>query len=101
MEAGKSAMQMLGIFCDEGDQAPLSTSCFMDGRAFKIEIPSVEGLAAFAAVLEAAEKYDVRVDRIRRGSSVMVQKHDNIRQMVHLGVLNNIEVCLFVGPRAA
>lgn len=30
-----------------------------------------------------------------------MQTDDDIRRMVELGVLNNIEVCLFVGPRAA
>jgi hypothetical protein len=66
-----------------------------------VEIPSVEGPRALAAVLEEAEARHVRVHRISQGSGVMLQTDAEILEMARLGADAAIEVSLFVGPRAA
>jgi hypothetical protein len=77
-----------------------STRRFEDGGEFRVEIPSVEGPAAFEAVLAAAQEYGVQVHRVSQGSGVTLLRDVEIRRYVELGADHGIEVCLFVGPRA-
>ena len=86
-----------------GDRHDLPTSDrrFPNGDRWRVEIPSVEGPEAFAAVVDEAGKRSVPVQRISQGSGIMLQTDDEIARMVELGRAQGIEVCLFVGPRAA
>jgi hypothetical protein len=54
-----------------------------------------------AAVVDEAERRAVPVHRISQGSGVMMLTDDEITRMVGLGRDHDIEVCLFLGPRAA
>ena len=54
------------------NELPTSSKRFPDGAQYRVEIPSVEGPKAFAAVLEEAEARRVRVHRISQGSGVML-----------------------------
>ncbi len=80
---------------------PTSTKRFPDGAQYRIEIPSVEGPRALAAVLDAAQRYDVTVHRVSQGSGIWMLRDAEIREMCRLGAAAGIEVSLFVGPRAA
>lgn len=79
---------------------PSTEKRFPDGAQYRIEIPSVEGPRALAAVLEAADAYGVTVHRISQGSGIWMLADDEIREMCRLGAEAGIEVSLFVGPRA-
>jgi hypothetical protein len=79
---------------------PSSTKRFPDGAHYRIEIPSVEGPAVMKAVLEEADKRGVRVHRISQGSGMMLLTEAEMREMARLGHDHQIEVSLFVGPRA-
>jgi hypothetical protein len=75
---------------------------FADGSRYKIEIPSVEGPAAFLkTILDEAKKHKLIIHRISQGSGIMMQTNEEIKQMVAIGKKEKIEVCLFVGPRAS
>ncbi len=91
----------LGLPAADGGALPEAEGRFADGARYHIEIPSVEGPDAFQAVLDAAASYDVPVHRISQGSGIMLQTDAEIERMVKLGAEHDIEVCLFVGPRAA
>ena len=52
-----------------------------------------------AVVAEAAAR-NITIHRISQGSGIMLQTDDEIREMLALGREHDIEVCLFVGPRA-
>ena len=80
---------------------PTSSKRFPDGAQYRIEIPSVEGPRALAAVLEAAEQYGVTIQRVSQGSGIWMLTDAEIREMCQLGAGAGIEVSLFVGPRAA
>jgi len=80
---------------------PRSSLTFEDGGVFRFEIPSVEGPGAFAAVLEAGAKRNVRVNRISQGSGAMMQTRGEMREMAVMGKEAGTEVCLFVGPRGS
>jgi hypothetical protein len=80
--------------------APSSTLTFPDGSAWKIEIPSTEGPKALELVIDECSKRHVPLHRVSQGSGIMLQTDDEIREMVALGRAHNIEVNLFIGPRA-
>jgi hypothetical protein len=52
------------------------------------------------AVLEEAERHSIIVHRISQGSGIMLQTDNEILEMARLGRENEMEVSLFVGPRA-
>jgi hypothetical protein len=79
---------------------PTSSKRFADGGQYRVEIPSCEGPRAMEAVAAAAREHAVTIHRISQGSGVMLQTDDEIRRMVALGHEHQMEVCLFVGPRA-
>jgi Peptidase family U32 len=79
----------------------VSDGRFVDGLRYRIEIPSVEGPAAFRAVLEEAAARDVPVRRVSQGSGVMMLTDAEITEMAALGAEHGVEVSLFLGPRGA
>jgi hypothetical protein len=100
MIEAKKIIAMQGLPDGDPAVAPTSMKRFADGKAWKIEIPSTEGPKALAVVIEEAARRRVPVDRISQGSGIMLLTDDEILEMVRLGAENNIEVNLFVGPRA-
>lgn len=100
MKMAQMLLHELGL--PEGDRydLPASTQFFPDGAQYRVEIPSVEGPAAFRAVIEAAEASGTLIHRISQGSGIMLLSDAEISEMVELGHKHGIEVCLFVGPRA-
>lgn len=100
MDETRRALEAQGLPGGDPAVAPDSNKRFADGSAYKIEIPSTEGPAAFEAVLDEAGKRGVPVHRISQGSGVMLLTDDEIREMVAIGEREKIEVNLFVGPRA-
>jgi hypothetical protein len=81
-------------------QPPASASRFPDGGAFRIEIPSVEGPAALAAVLDAARTEGITVNRISQGSGAGLLREHEVREMAALADGAGLDLALFVGPRA-
>jgi hypothetical protein len=101
MNYAKQLLQDLNL--PDGDRYDLPTSPirFGDGGHYRIEIPSVEGPAAMAAVLDEAQRRGVRVHRVSQGSGMMLLTDGELRDMAALGVQHRVEVSLFVGPRAS
>jgi hypothetical protein len=100
MNTAQTLLHDLGL--PEGDRydLPSSTQTFPDGAHYRVEIPSVEGPAAFRAVIEAAQASGIPLHRVSQGSGIMLLSDAEIDEMVRLGNKHGIEVCLFVGPRA-
>src|SRR5438105_1735443 len=73
---------------------------FPDGGQYRIEIPSTEGPRALAAVLDEAAKRGVPVHRVSQGSGIMLMTDAEIVEMLEIGRKAEIEVNLFIGPRA-
>ena len=80
---------------------PDSPKRFTDGAQYRVEIPSVEGPVCLDAVLEEAERLDVRVHRVSQGSGVFLQTDDELDRMARTGVEANVEISLFARPNAA
>jgi hypothetical protein len=101
MHATHNFLTRLGLPAGDAFNLPDSAKRFPDGAQYRFEIPSVEGPRALAAVLEEAERLAVPIQRISQGSGIMLLTDDEIREMARLGREAQIEVSLFVGPRAA
>jgi hypothetical protein len=72
---------------------------FPDDAHFRIEIPSVEGPAVLAAVIDEAKTRGVTVNRVSQGSGAMLLTTSEMHDMAVLGADAGLEVSLFVGPR--
>ena len=101
MQATRTFLHSLGLPPGDLNDLPASPKRFPDGAQYRVEIPSVDGPRALAAVLEEAEARQVRVHRISQGSGIMLLTDAEIAEMASLGAEARIEVSLFVGPRAA
>ena len=101
MQATRDFMQRLGLPPGDLNDLPASSKRFPDGAQYRVEIPSVEGPHALAAVLAEAEARKVRVHRVSQGSGILLLTDSEIREMAQLGAQARVEVSLFVGPRAA
>ncbi|HTW05876.1 MAG TPA: hypothetical protein VME46_00080 [Acidimicrobiales bacterium] len=94
---GAEVLQRAGIR-PEATPSP-SPHRFPDGAQFRVEIPSVEGPEALAAVLEEAERLGTVVNRVSQGSGAMLLTERELKEMARLGAEHGLEVSLFVGPR--
>lgn len=92
-------LESLGLPARDELAAP-RTHTFPDGGQYRVELPSVEGVAAFSAVLDEAERLAVPVHRVSQGSGVMMLTDSELRDLADMGSESAVEVCLFVGPRA-
>jgi len=95
--AGQSELSRLGVATPAGP--PPSPHRFPDGGAWRIEIPSVEGVEPLRAVLAEAEALKVPVHRVSQGSGVMMLTDGEIAEMRQLANDAGAELCLFLGPR--
>src|SRR2546430_15285390 len=80
---------------------PDSEKRFPDGAQYRVEIPSVEGPRCLDAVLEEAERLDVRVPRVSQGSGVFLQTDDELDELARAGAEARVEISLFARPNAA
>src|SRR5215207_6856360 len=80
---------------------PDSPRRFPDGAQYRIEIPSTEGPRCLEAVLEEAERLDVRVHRVSQGSGVFLLTDAELDEMAHTAAAARVEVSLFAQPFAA
>jgi hypothetical protein len=101
MQSTRDFLASRGLPAGDAFGLPTSTWRFPDGAQYRIEIPSVEGPRVLQAVLTEAEELNVPVHRVSQGSGIMLLTDAEIRQMALLGQEAQIEVSLFVGPRAA
>jgi hypothetical protein len=101
MRTTRDVLGELGLPGRDAHELPASSKRFPDGGQYRVEIPSVEGPRALEAVIASADERGVPVHRISQGSGIMLQTDAEIGEMLAQGRAHGIEVCLFVGPRAA
>ncbi len=53
------------------------------------------------AVLDEARRYDLTIHRVSQGSGIMMLTDSELKEMLHLGRESQVEISLFVSPRAA
>jgi peptidase U32-like protein len=101
VEGTRSFLQSIGLPAGDLYDLPDSPLRFPDGAQYRVEIPSVEGPSCLEAVLEEAERLDVRVHRISQGSGVLLQTDAELDAIARSAADARVEVSLFARPNAA
>lgn len=101
MSSSRQLLAGLGLPAADAHDLPDSPKRFADGGQWRLEIPSTEGPESLRAVIDAAAGHGLRVHRVSQGSGIMLQTDAEIVELVELGRAHDIEVSLFVGPRAS
>jgi hypothetical protein len=100
MQDTRKFLAHLGLPSRDAYDLPDSSKRFPDGAQYRLEIPSVEGPRCLKAVIEEAQKYRLTIHRVSQGSGIMLMTDDEIREMLRMAKDQQMEVSLFVGPRA-
>src|SRR5436190_10188295 len=93
-------LQALGLPAADLHELPTSDKRFPDGAQYRVEIPSTEGPRALEAVLDEAERLDVRVHRVSQGSGVFMLSDAELDEMARLAAAATVEVSPFARPNA-
>ncbi len=97
----RAFLESVGLPPGDLHSLPSSDKRFPDGAHYRIEIPSTEGPACLAAVLEEADRLLVTVHRVSQGSGVFLLTDRELEHMREIGMAGNVEVSLFARPNAA
>src|SRR4051795_3399464 len=100
MERVRRFMAAQGLPPDDLHALPDSPKRFPDGAQYRIEIPSTEGPRCLEAVLEEAERLDVRGHRVSQGSGVFMLTDAELDEMARMAAEAKVEVSLFARPNA-
>jgi hypothetical protein len=73
---------------------------FPDGAQYRVEIPSVEGPACLAAVVEESARLGVAIHRASQGSGVFLHTDVELDEMARIAAAVPLEVSLFARPSA-
>ncbi len=100
MDETRDFLRSTGLPGGDLHDLPTSEKRFGDGAQYRIEIPSTEGPRALEAVLEEADRLDVRVHRVSQGSGVFMLSDVELDEMAQLAAEVRVEVSLFARPNA-
>ena len=100
MPTTRELLEAAGLPPADLHEHPSSGKRFPDGAQYRVEIPSTEGPRCLEAVLEEAERLDVRVHRVSQGSGVFLLTDAELDEMARLGTQAPVEVSLFTRPNA-
>jgi hypothetical protein len=101
VDANRRFLESIGLPPGDLHDLPTSQKRFPDGAQYRVEIPSTEGPRCLEAVLEEAERLDVRVHRVSQGSGVFLQTDAELDEMARAAAAARVEVSLFARPNAA
>ena len=101
MQQTRAFLASLGLPPGDLHDLPASAKRFPDGAQYRVEIPSTEGPACLAAVLEEGERLGVRIHRVSQGSGVFLMTDDELDAMARTAADAVCEVSLFARPNAA
>jgi hypothetical protein len=79
---------------------PTSSQRFPDGGAYRIEVPTVNSAEAVGALLEAATKNDITINRVTETYGMFRHTRGEIKEYCRLCSQYGAELLLSVGPRA-
>ena len=100
MKQTRKFIESLGFPSTDSYDLPTSSKRFPDGAQYRFEIPSVEGPRCLQTVIDEAKKHKLTIHRVSQGSGILLQTDDEIKEMLRIAKDQQMEVSLFVGPRA-
>src|SRR3954453_3430615 len=101
MSETRDFLRSTGLPPRDLNELPDSPKRFPDGAQYRVEIPSTEGPRCLEAILEEAERLDVRVHRISQGSGVFLQTDAELDELARVAGGARVEASLFARPNAA
>src|SRR2546421_11567500 len=84
-ESVRDALADMGLPRCDLHELPDSHKRFPDGAQYRVEIPSTEGPRCLEAVLEEAERLEVRGHRVSQGSGVFLLTDPELDEMAEEG----------------
>jgi len=93
-------LRSIGLPPGDLNELPDSAKRFPDGAQYRLEIPSTEGPRCLDAVLEEADRLNVRIHRVSQGSGVFLHTDAELDEMAHTAAAARVEVSLFTRPNA-
>ena len=100
MSETRDFLRSIGLPPGDANDLPTSEKRFPDGAQYRFEIPSTEGPRCLEAVLEEADRLEVRIHRISQGSGVFLLTDAELDEMASTAAGANVEVSLFARPNA-
>jgi hypothetical protein len=100
VESTRQFLRSLGLPGGDAHDLPSSAKRFPDGAQYRVEIPSVEGPEALAAVFSEADARGVLVHRVSQGSGGMLLTGSELAAMAEPAAARGVEVSLFARPLA-
>jgi hypothetical protein len=100
MERTRDFLRSIGLPGGDLHDLPTSGKRFPDGAQYRVEIPSTEGPRALEAVLDEADRLDVRVHRVSQGSGVFMLTDAELDEKARLAAEARVEVSVFARPNA-
>lgn len=100
MKETRTFLESCGFPPRDACDLPASPKRFPDGAQYRFEIPSVEGPRCLQMVIEEAKKHGLTIHRISQGSGILLLTDHEIKEMLRIAKDQQMEVSLFVGPRA-
>src|SRR5947208_11411827 len=101
MSETRDFLRSIGLPAGDANDLPTSEKRFPDGAQYRVEIPSTEGPRCLDAVLEEADRLDVRVHRVSQGSGVFLHTDAELDELAGTAASARVEVSLFARPNAA
>jgi hypothetical protein len=100
MESTRGFLRSLGLPDGDAHDLPSSAKRFPDGAQYRVEIPSVEGPEALAAVFAEADARGVLVHRVSQGSGGLLLTRSELDSMGEQAAARGVEVSIFARPLA-
>ncbi len=99
-ERTRDLLKNLGLPGGDCHDLPVSGKKFPDGADYRIEIPTVNSVAAFRHLVKVAKENGTRINRIDDTFGIVRYTQNEIREYAKIGNGEGIEVNFSVGPRA-
>lgn len=100
MKKYEEYLEKLGLCGNDRGEMFTSEDRFPDGAQYRLEVPGIQSPEAVEALLEAADKYNVTINRITETRGIMRLTDDDISKMVKFTKDAGAELVLSTGPRA-
>ncbi len=100
MNETKEFLRSIGMPTGDDYQLPESDKRFADGSRYKFEVPGIQGPGAMEALLEEADRLELKLNRVTQTKGIMLLADEEIIRMVELAGQAELDLVLAVGPRA-
>ena len=96
----RSYLEQIGLPRGDFYHLPTSDGVFADGGHFRIEVPTINTLAAARELLNQAQRQGIVINRITETYGLFRHTRSQIQQYVELANEHQVQLVMSIGPRA-